>query len=386
MEKNFGGILVAAGSSTRMGGTGPKVLLPLAGKPVLWWSLEAMAACGYVCEIVLVVRAEDLPAAAAVTADCPVPVRVVTGGATRQESVEKGAAALSDRVSYVLVHDGARPLASPALFDRVCRDALEHGAATAAVPAKDTCKLGGAFAEAPLDRSRLFNVQTPQAFKRDLYLYALEKARQEGRTYTDDCGLIEAAGGKVKLTAGEYRNLKLTTPEDLAMIRALAGEGGQRAMRIGHGYDVHRLVPGRKLILGGVEIPWDKGLLGHSDADVLLHAAADAVLGALALGDIGHLFPDTDPQYEGADSLVLFGRVIELAAQNGWRVGNLDVTVVAQRPKLAPYIGAMRQKIAQVCAVPPEQVSVKATTEEGLGFTGAGEGISATAVCLMVPV
>ena len=184
------------------------------------------------------------------------------------------------------------------------------------------------------------------------------------------------------MTPGDYRNLKLTTPEDRLAARAYLGKE-QKTVRIGSGYDVHKLVKDRKLILGGVEIPFEKGLLGHSDADVLAHAIADALLGAAALGDIGKLFPDNDPKYEGADSLVLLEQVCILLREKGYAIGNVDATVIAQKPKLAPWIPQMRENLAKACGISTSAVSVKATTEEGLGFTGSGEGIAATAVCLL---
>ena len=227
-------------------------------------------------------------------------------------------------------------------------------------------------------------MQTPQAFSLALYREALGKARAAGQSYTDDCQLIEAAGGKVKLTQGDYRNIKLTTPEDLLAARAyLGGEGGKKTVRIGYGYDVHRLVEGRKLILAGVEVPFEKGLLGHSDADVIAHAVADALLGAAALGDIGHLFPDTDPRYDGADSLKLLAEVCRLLREKGFSIGNIDATLLAQRPKIAPHIVQMRENLAAACGIAADQVSVKATTEERLGFTGREEGMAASAVCLL---
>lgn len=385
MEKRFGAVVVAAGNSSRMGGEGSKVLLELGGSPVLSWSLRALSACPGIGQIVVVCRAEDRPAMERAAKEIPLPVAFAEGGKDRQSSVCRGVEALSPEWDYLLIHDGARPLVTPELIGRVCADALEHGAATAAVRSKDTCKLGELFVEETPPREKLFAIQTPQAFQKDLYLYALNRAEEQGKSYTDDCQLIEAAGGKVKLTQGDYRNVKLTTPEDLPVLRALAGEerGERNTMRIGYGYDVHRLTEGRKLILAGVELPFEKGLLGHSDADVLTHAAADALLGAAALGDIGKLFPDTDPRYEGADSLKLLGEVCALLFEKGFAIGNLDCTLIAQRPKIAPYLAEMRENLANACGVEVERISVKATTEEGLGFTGAGEGMAASAVALL---
>ena len=242
---------------------------------------------------------------------------------------------------------------------------------------KDTIKVAdksGRVVETP-DRAALYAVQTPQCFRRALYAQALAAVTGEKASLvTDDCSLFELAGLPVTLTAGDYANYKITTKEDLQK---------EKTMRIGHGYDVHRLVEDRKLIMGGVEIPYEKGLLGHSDADVLLHAVMDAVLGAAALGDIGQHFPDNDPAYKGADSLALTREVAKIIAAHGYTVGNIDATILCQRPKLAPYIPAMRQNIADAFGLPVDAVSVKATTEEHLGFTGEGLGIAAHAVALL---
>lgn len=224
------------------------------------------------------------------------------------------------------------------------------------------------------DRSTLFAVQTPQVFDYALLLGALQNAKQKGLSLTDDCSAVEALGMTVLLTDGSEENIKITTPLDLD-IAGLILKREADAMRIGHGYDVHRLVEGRKLILGGVEIPFEKGLDGHSDADVLVHAVMDALLGAAALGDIGKLFPDNDERYLGADSVELLKKVRDVLQEHGWKPGNLDATVIAQRPKLAPYIDTMRKRIADALETDAENVSVKATTEERLGFTGSGEGI-----------
>lgn len=385
-QAKFGAVLLAAGNSTRMGGSRSKVLEELGGRPALCRSLEVLDRCPLIGEICLVCREQDRGDMLPLTSGLATPVRVVPGGAQRQDSVEQGVEALTGPWEYVAIHDGARPLVTEEVLAAVCRDAMAHGAATAAVPSKDTCKLadGAGFVAATPARDRLWAVQTPQAFSLALYREALEKARAAGQSYTDDCQLIEAAGGKVKLTMGDYRNIKLTTPEDLLAARAyLGGEGGKKTVRIGYGYDVHRLVEGRKLILAGVDVPFEKGLLGHSDADVIAHAVADALLGAAALGDIGHLFPDTDPRYAGADSLKLLGEVCRLLREKGFSIGNIDATLLAQRPKIAPHISRMRENLAAACGIAVDQVSVKATTEERLGFTGREEGMAASAVCLL---
>ena len=385
-QAKFGAVLLAAGNSTRMGGGRSKVLEELGGRPALCRSLEVLDRCPLIGEICLVCREQDRADMLPLTSGLATPVRVVPGGAQRQDSVERGVEALTGPWEYVAIHDGARPLVTEEVLAAVCRDAMAHGAATAAVPSKDTCKLadGAGFVAATPARDRLWAVQTPQAFSLALYREALGKARAAGQSYTDDCQLIEAAGGSVKLTMGDYRNIKLTTPEDLLAARAyLGGKGGKKTVRIGYGYDVHRLVEGRKLILAGVDVPFEKGLLGHSDADVIAHAVADALLGAAALGDIGHLFPDTDPHYAGADSLKLLAEVCRLLREKGFSIGNIDATLLAQRPKIAPHISRMRENLAAACGIAADQVSVKATTEERLGFTGREEGMAASAVCLL---
>ena len=386
LEKKVSAVLVAAGSSTRMGFD--KLSFDLGGETVVQRSIRAFAECPLVSEIVLVAgknRAFLEQQAAA----CAKPVQVVQGGATRAESAKNGV--LAAHGELVAVHDAARPFVSQAVITAALEAAAACGAAAPAVPVKDTVKRavrgdGKTVPEHCMvtdtpDRSTLYAVQTPQCFDRAAYLAALDELDAEkARLVTDDCSLFELAGLPVHLTQGDYVNLKITTKEDLP---AAAQNKGENTMRIGHGYDVHRLVEGRKLIMGGVTIPYEKGLLGHSDADVLLHAVSDALLGAAALGDIGKHFPDTDPRYEGADSLMLLREVGRLLDETGYTVGNIDATVLCQAPKLAPHIPAMRQNIANALGLALDDVSVKATTEEHLGFTGEGLGIAAHAVALI---
>lgn len=366
-------IIVAAGASRRMGFDKLSYRLP-DGRTVLETSCALFAAHPAVDELVLVAGG-NRPQCEAIAAACPKPCTVVQGGATRADSVRSGLAAAKGQL--VAIHDAARPFASAEIITAALQAAAESGAAAPAVPVKDTIKIAdqdGKVVATP-DRATLYAVQTPQCFDRALYLQALEAVGGEKASLvTDDCSLFELAGLPVTLTAGDYANLKITTKEDLQK---------EKTMRIGHGYDVHRLVEDRKLILGGVEVPYEKGLLGHSDADVLLHAVMDAVLGAAALGDIGQHFPDTDPAYKGADSLALTREVARIIAAHGYKVGNIDATILCQRPKLAPHIPAMRQNIADAFGLPLDAVSVKATTEEHLGFTGEGLGIAAHAVALI---
>ena len=375
LEKRVSAVLVAAGSSTRMGFD--KLSFDLGGETVLHRSIRAFEQDPLVTEIVLV-AGKNRAFVEQQAADCTKPVQIVTGGTTRAESAKNGV--LAAHGELVAVHDAARPFVSEQVITDALAEAEAMGAAAPAVAVKDTIKIAndGAVVQTP-DRAALFAVQTPQCFCRNLYWKALEAVQGEKvHLVTDDCSLFELA--PVHLTQGDYANLKITTKEDLP---AAAQNKGENTMRIGHGYDVHRLVEGRKLIMGGVTIPYEKGLLGHSDADVLLHAVSDALLGAAALGDIGKHFPDTDPRYEGADSLMLLREVGRLLDETGYTVGNIDATVLCQAPKLAPHILAMRQNIANALGLALDDVSVKATTEEHLGFTGEGLGIAAHAVALI---
>ena len=385
LEKKVSAVLVAAGSSTRMGFD--KLSFDLDGETVLHRSIRAFAQCPLVDEIILV-AGSNRAFAQQQAADCAKPVCVVAGGATRAESAKNGVLAASG--ALVAVHDAARPFVSQQVITAALEAADRCGAAAPAVPVKDTIKAAvrgsgktvpeSCFVHATPDRSTLYAVQTPQCFDRAAYLAALEELDAEkARLVTDDCSLFELTGHPVQLTQGDYANLKITTREDLPRPE----QKEEHKMRIGHGYDVHRLVEGRKLILGGVEVPFEKGLLGHSDADVLTHAVMDAVLGAAALGDIGQHFPDNDPVYSGADSLKLARRVAEILKEHGFRIENIDATLLCQRPKLAPHIPAMRRNLADAFGLPVDAVSVKATTEEHLGFTGEGLGIAAHAVALI---
>lgn len=366
-------IVVAAGASRRMGFDKLSYRLP-DGRTVLETSCAALAAHPAITQLVLVCGG-NRAACEAIAAACPKPCAVVQGGATRADSVRNGLAAATGEL--VAIHDAARPFVSESVITAALTAAAEIGAAAPAVPVKDTVKVAdpsGRVLDTP-DRATLYAVQTPQCFRRALYTQALAAVTGEkARLVTDDCSLFELAGLPVRLTEGDYANYKITTKEDLQK---------EKTMRIGHGYDVHRLVEDRKLIMGGVEIPYEKGLLGHSDADVLLHAVMDAVLGAAALGDIGKLFPDTDERYRGADSLMLLDRVMEALGEAGYRPVNADVTIVAQKPKLRPYIDQMRVHLARHMGVDVSQVSVKATTSEGMGFEGEEKGMTAHAVCLI---
>ena len=368
-------LILCGGSGTRMGGAGNKTLLPVGGMPAIVRSVRAFE--GLTDGAVLVTRAGEEALFSDTLAAYGLAVSaIVPGGADRQASALCGLRALPADADIVLIHDGARPFVRRETIAAVIDSVKAHGSGVAAVSARDTIKRAdssGLVIETP-DRATLYQVQTPQGFRVSELLAAHARAQDR---YTDDAALMEAAGFPVHLTPGSYDNIKLTSPEDLTM-----GEG-MLLPRIGQGYDAHRLVEGRALWLGGVLVPYEKGLLGHSDADVALHALMDALLGAAALGDIGKLFPDSDEKYRGISSLLLLSETGRALAERGFSIGNCDVTIVAQAPRLAPFIPQMRQTIAQTLGIPAERVSVKATTTERMGFEGSGEGISAQAAALI---
>lgn len=375
-------IILAGGSGSRMGAGMNKVLMPLAGETVIARSLRAFA--GMVDGMILVSRSEDMQQMQLAAAQAGIDVRIVAGGATRQESVWNGLCALPEACTHVMIHDGARCLVDKATIERCKASVLECGTGVAAIPVIDTIKETDAeeVVVSTPDRSVLRAVQTPQGFSLEIIREAHRKAQEAGFIGTDDASLVERLNIPVRLTLGDRRNIKLTTPEDMQMAEAFL-HNDFPALRIGQGYDVHRLVEGRDLILCGVKVPHHLGLLGHSDADVALHALMDAMLGSMALGDIGRHFPDTDEQYRGISSMKLLEHVAALLREHGARVTNCDVTIAAQRPKLLPYVPQMRQNIASVLALPLDRVNVKATTTEHLAFEGREEGISARAVCMV---
>lgn len=366
-------ILACGGKSTRMGHN--KLLMDICGKPCILRTCEAFCKCPEIKNIIIAAPEPLWDTYRAVLKSLPLPVTFVSGGETRQQSVMN--AVLDSREDIIVIHDGARPLITPEVIRRSVAEAAEYGSSVVCVPTKDTIRYSDGHKSYCPERSKLYSVQTPQSFKRTLYLEAASKANGD---FTDDAQLLEAAGITPHITIGEYSNIKITTAEDISMAQSLLGA----TLRIGHGYDVHRLVTGRDLIIGGVKIAYDKGLLGHSDADVLTHAIMDALLGAAALGDIGKLFPDSSDEYKGADSIELLKTVVKHMAERGFGISNVDSTVIAQAPKLAPHIENMRRILADAMGLPVDAVSVKATTEEHLGFTGSGEGIAAHAVAMVL--
>jgi len=371
-------LIPAAGRGERFGRGTNKVFAEIAGKPILAHTLSVFEACQAVDEIIIVTGADEIEAAGSLVGRFGfAKVReIVPGGAQRQDSVANGLAKVTRDV--VAVHDAARPMVTCEIIERSIEEARRTGACIAAVPVIDTIKSASdGVVSGTVDRSSLYSVQTPQTFRTDLIRTAFERAYADGVYATDDAALVERIGQKVSIVAGSYDNIKITTPSDEALASMKLG-GGE--VRTGMGYDVHALVEGRKLFLGGVKIEFEKGLQGHSDADVMLHAIADALLGAASMGDIGRHFPDTDPQYKGISSLKLLARTGEILSGEGWRIINIDATLVCQRPKIAPHVPAMIERIAGCLGIEPGRVSVKGTTTEGLGYAGRGEGIGCYAV------
>lgn len=373
--KNVYVIIGAAGSGKRMGVPLPKQFLHLGGKTILEKTVDKFVSCDIVKQIIVVTSEGYVDFCGELLADHiqAGKLQVIVGGKERQDSIYQAIKQLKadgiEENDIVLIHDGVRPYASRELIHAVAEKADAEGAAIAAVPPKDTIRH---IEEGTLERAKLCLVQTPQGFRFSLIEEAFEKAMADGFYGTDDASLVERLGHAVAIVPGENTNIKITTPEDLAV-----------EMRIGTGYDVHKLVEDRKLILGGVEVPYEKGLLGHSDADVLVHALMDALLGAAALGDIGKLFPDNDDSFKGISSITLLKKVKSVLDDRGYSLGNADVTVICQRPKLAGYIDEMRKNVAAALDVDMDKISIKATTTEKLGFTGRGEGIAAEAVCIL---
>jgi len=375
-------IIAAAGMGRRLGGPIPKQFMDIGGQPVIAKTLKVFEAMDEIDHIFIVTNEDYMDHCENITKEYGITKlsAIVCGGAERQDSVYNALKAVSrvkenssdHGIEYVLIHDGARPFVTPEVVLNVLEGIVQSGAAVACVPMKDSLRHTSAAGSCAVDRSEYFAVQTPQGFRTSAILHAYEKAYEEGYYGTDDASLAERAGMDVAIVEGDYANIKITTREDLPM-----------EYRVGTGFDVHKFEEGRKLILGGVDIPYEKGLAGHSDADVLVHALMDALLGAAAMGDIGRHFPDTDQKYKGISSLKLLEHVGSLLSDEGYSIGNVDVTVIAQAPKIAPHIEAMRDNIAETLKLEKSRINIKGTTTEKLGFTGRKEGMAAEAVCAL---
>jgi 2-C-methyl-D-erythritol 4-phosphate cytidylyltransferase/2-C-methyl-D-erythritol 2,4-cyclodiphosphate synthase len=382
-------IIAAGGRGSRLGADRPKQFLQIGGRSILEMSIAALAASDRIQEIVVALPADHLDATAkALKGSIATPVSFVAGGARRQDSVANAFAKTSKDADVILIHDAARPFVTQQVIGRAIDGAQAYGAAIAALGVRDTVKQAG---EAGADGSRLVSrtiardtiylAQTPQAFRRDILARALGEGAQVEAT--DEAMLVERLGLPVHVVDGDPNNVKITTAEDLQSATAKAVALQSEMMRIGTGYDLHTLVAGRPLILAGVKIDFDRGLNGHSDADIVCHAVTDAVLGAAALGDIGRLFPDTDQKWKDADSIMMLKGAVATVRASGYRVVNIDVTVIAQQPKLLPYLDAMRANLAAALDVDAGAVSIKGKTNEGVESMGRSESMACHAVALI---
>lgn len=383
-KKQVTAIILAAGKGSRMNSSITKQKIALCGKSLLYRSVERFVLSDSITDIIVACREDEIEWAREELSCFSKPIEVISGGQTRAESSLKAFSRVSDLVDYVAIHDAARCLITCDDIERIVDAAFTYGAATATCKIHDTVKrINNGYVCETLSRDGLCSAQTPQVFKRELYARALS-GRTLDAEFTDDNMLLENIGERIYCVEVGPRNMKITTSEDLRFAEYLIG-GSDRVTetRIGHGYDVHRFAENRRFVLGGVEISHTKGLLGHSDADVLLHAIMDAILGACGLGDIGRHFPDTSEENKDASSLLLLNKVKHLAENAGYTIVNIDATVVLQRPKIAPYIDEMINNISKMLDIESGRISVKATTEEGLGFTGTEEGVSAHAVALV---
>ena len=414
-------IIAAGGRGRRFGGAEPKQLLSVGGMPILARSVEAFASHPSVDAVIVALPpelADDPPAylrsakalappgagASALhgTGKPGKPLWIVAGGARRQDSIANAFNAAGTTTDVIVIHDAARPFASADLIARTIAAAAESGAAVAAVQSRDTVKrtdrapaISGRTVIETIPRDTIYLAQTPQAFQRDVLRRALEIGGRDGVHATDEAALVELAGLPVRLVEGEASNIKITTPEDMVLGDAIAarqsavgsehaaGSLPARTGRAGTGYDLHRLVAGRPLIVGGVTIPSERGALGHSDADVVCHAVSDAILGAAGLGDIGRHFPDSDRRWKDANSIDLLRRVVGLVADTGFVVGNVDVTVILESPKIREHVEAMRAAVAAALGIEVARVSIKGKTNEGVDAVGRGEAIAAHAIALI---
>ncbi len=370
--KTVSAIIAAAGAGKRMGGGIPKQYIDIGGKPMVTWAAEPFEKSEFVDHVCVVVNS-DYDERILSFLD---PETILTlGGSERQDSVYNGLRSLPGDTDIVLIHDGARPYIKPELIERVLAATAQHGAAIPCVKPKDTIRTK----EKTLNREELYAVQTPQGFDIETALEAYESAFDQDYYGTDDASLLDKIGRQVAIVQGDYDNIKITDPADLPA----PSTDKSASLKIGTGYDLHRMESGRKLILAGVEIPHGKGLLGHSDADVVTHALMDAILGALALGDIGKHFPDTDSRYKDISSMILLEDVNRKMKNAGYVIENADITIIAEKPKLAPFMDAMIKNLAEVLGTETGRISIKATTTEGIGFVGREEGIACQTAVLL---
>ncbi len=392
-------VIAAGGNGARMSSALPKQFLEIAGKPIVLHTIESILALEEVVEVIIAFPIKSLPSARALLRQqhWRVPIKSVAGGPTRQESVRRGVARTRPDADLIIVHDAVRPLCDCETMQRVLDAAVKTGSAAPALPATETIqrvsRRSRMLTSPP--REQLYAIQTPQAFRAKILRSSLKRAHKKGFLGTDESSVVRWAGYPVTVVPGSPNNIKITRPLDLHIAESLISErfrhdskkhlGGPKesGTRIGQGIDYHRLIKGRKLILGGVEIPFEKGLEGHSDADALSHAICDALLGAAALGDLGQHFPDSDGSHRNRSSLEFLQEVRAKVENLGWTIHNVDATLLVQKPKLAPHVAAMKSNIADSLRLSMADVSIKCTTTEGMNAEGQGKGISAQAVVLL---
>jgi len=389
-------ILAAAGSGKRLGLGKNKAFVLLGTAPIIVYNLKEINAIKNLDRVVVVVAPNEISEATEILKRYQYEYypglrwEVIAGGLERQDSVANALEAIPETGGYVAVHDGARPFATAQIFESVWKVARKTGAAIAAVPVKNTIKVvdDKNLVTVTPERNTLYSVQTPQIFRVWLLKMAYKALKITGALVTDDASAVELMGVPVTVAEGSYENNKITTPEDLLWAKALLREKGavtvDESIHVGSGFDVHCLVPNRKLIICGISIPYDLGLEGHSDADVAVHALMDAMLGAVGMGDIGQHFPDTDAAFKDADSMMLLRHVIKILALEGWQVGNADITIIAEQPKMAPYKDAMKKNLQKELHLADDALNLKATTTEKLGFVGRKEGIAAQAIVTVI--
>lgn len=374
-DKKIAVIIAAAGAGTRINSETPKQFMKIGGKPMLAVTALAFSKCGLVDQIIVVTNPDRIEECGSILSSQGVPGIITAGGRERQDSVYEGLKTLPADIDYVMIHDAARPFVTQKLIEETICATVEKQAVVCATPVKETIRMRtGRERSVTVDRSLMHSVQTPQGFEKNLIINAYKQAYAEGFYGTDDASIAERAGHKVYIIEGSYENIKITTKEDM---------NNARENRTGIGFDVHAFSENRRLVLGGVEIPFDRGLSGHSDADVVVHAVIDALLGAAGCGDIGSLFPDSDDRYKDISSLLLLKEAAAIIKDKGFTTGNIDITVIAERPKIAPYAADMIKNIAETLGVGGDKINIKGTTTEGLGFTGREEGIAAQAVCIL---
>jgi len=388
MKRKVVAIITAAGSGLRIKGPVKKQFRELSGKPVIAWSLDVFEKSKIVNEVILTVpRGKESYVRNNIIKKYNYKKigKIISGGLHRQDSVFNALKQVNGDCSVVVIHDGVRPFVTEKMIHDSVMAAEEHGASIVAVPLIDTIKKvdSRGFVLTTISRENVWKTQTPQAFRYDLVMRAHTKFFRDKFRVTDDAVMIESIQEAVKVVMGSYRNIKLTSAEDFAIAESLLNAETKKT-RHGIGYDIHKLEAGRKLILGGVKIPFNKGFIGHSDGDALVHSICDAILGSIGEADIGVHFPDTDKKYKGISSLLLLDEVMNILSEKGYSINNLDSMIIAQAPRITPYVEKMKKMLAAALNIGTGSIGIKATTNENIGLIGQGKGIAAYSVVSVI--